>query len=111
MIKIGFAGTCNPDLLVEQMTAAGSEDVTCMLVKMPIGPWPKDKNLKEAGKLSYLSFWHALEGLSVKLFTNVLGWSIEPLHAFIAECRLELKKKSVHAYWPLYIVTGRKPEI
>lgn len=111
MTKIGFTGTCNPDLLVEQMTAAGFEDVTCMLVKMPIGPWPKDKNLKEAGKLGYLNLWNALEGLSVKLFTNVLGWSIEPLHALIAECRLELKKKSVHAYWPLYIVTGRKPGI
>lgn len=110
MHKIGMGGTCNPEQLVTQMKDAGFVDVTCMLVKLPIGPWPKKKILKEAGRLGYYNLYNGLEGLSVKLFTQVLGWSMDELHALIAECRLELNKKSVHAYWPLYMVTGRKPE-
>lgn len=111
MQMIGMGGTCNPERLVQQMKDAGFEEVTCTLLKMPIGPWPKNKVQKEAGKLGYYNLYNGLEGLSVKLFTQVLGWPIDRLHALIAECRREMSKKSMHAYWPLYIVMGRKPEI
>lgn len=111
MHKIGMGGTCDPERLVAQMKDAGFVDVSCTLAKLPIGPWPKKKQLKEAGRLGYYNLYNGLEGLSVKLFTQVLGWSMDELHALIAECRRELNKKSVHAYWPLYIVTGKKPDL
>ncbi|KAJ9653512.1 hypothetical protein H2198_007294 [Neophaeococcomyces mojaviensis] len=109
MQRIGLGGTVNVERLVGQMKEAGLQDVTCTMFKLPIGPWPKDLLLKEAGKLGYANLDNALYGVSVKLFTEALGWGIDELHALVAECRKELKRRNVHAYWPLYIVMGRKP--
>lgn len=44
-----------------------------------------------------------LEGLSVGLFTRVLGWSRESVDVFLAEVRKDLSNTAIHAYWPVYV--------
>lgn len=40
-----------------------------------------------------------LEGLSVALFTRVLGWSKEETDIFLAGVRKDMKDTKIHAYW------------
>lgn len=98
--KAGATGRCYPNDLAQQMRQAGFVDVTILEFKMPIGPWPKDKRLREAGWYGLVAILNGMDGLSVKIFTNCLGWSTFELEIFLAQVRTELKKKSVHSYWP-----------
>lgn len=106
---IGKSARCHPEKMVEQMKAAGFVNTKTLKYKMPIGPWPKDQMLKQAGLFGLAALHDGVFGMSVKLFVEVLGWSQEELEVFLAQFRQELKKKSIHSYWPTYIVIGQKP--
>ena len=84
--------------MAQQIRDAGFVNVKVMGFKMPIGPWPKDKQLKEAGWYGLVALLDGLYGMSVKLFTNSLGWSLPELEVFLAQVRTELKRKSIHSY-------------
>jgi len=79
-----------------------NQEFNCQILeyKMPIGPWPKNPMLKEAGKFGLLALHTGVYGMSVKLFRDVLGWSEDQLQVFLAAFRKELMKKSIHSYWP-----------
>lgn len=99
--KIGLKGHCDPDLVMQQMRDAGFINVTRLNFKMPIGPWPKDKTLREAGMFGYVNLMDGFYGLSVKVFTHFLGWQVEELEVLLAQCRQELRRKDIHGYWPM----------
>jgi len=99
--KIGLKGSCDPDLVVRQMMDAGFVNITRLDFKMPIGPWPKDPRLREAGMFGYVNLMDGWYGLSVKVYTQLLGWSAEELKVLLALCRQELNRKDIHAYWPV----------
>ena len=40
-----------------------------------------------------------LEGLSLAIFTRMLGWTPEEVALFLVGVRKELKSPRVHAYW------------
>lgn len=106
---------------------AGFVNVQDKVVKLPIGPWPKDEQLvrkgtpffflphtrsplerirltdnvpfrrqKRVGALNIVQLLEGLEAVTIVPFTKVLGWSVEDVHAFLAEVRRDLKKRSVH---------------
>lgn len=80
---------------------AGFINVHVTDYKWPIGPWPADKRLKEAGALAMVSMLEELTGLSVAVFTRLLGWSIEELEVFLIDVKKEWKMKGIHGYWPM----------
>lgn len=53
--------------------------------------------------------WHnenycgGLSGLSMALFTRVLGMSPEELELFLVDVRKDMKDTKIHAYWPVYV--------
>jgi hypothetical protein len=98
---LGLQGVCDPDLVIRQMTDAGFINVTRLNFKMPIGPWPKDVRLREAGAFGYVNLMSGWHGLSVKVFTQILGWSAEELEVLLAKCRQELRRKDIHGWWPV----------
>lgn len=55
------------------MREAGLADVTERRVKVPIGPWPKDKRLKHWGTWNRQFLLQALEGFSIRGMTELLG--------------------------------------
>lgn len=75
------------------------------------GPWPKDKRLKDAGSYAMLSCLDDLSGMSIAVFTRLLGWSNVETELFLAEVKKDWMRKGVHAYWPLFVVYGQKPEV
>lgn len=107
--RAGLPGPCDPTVMTRQMMEAGFVNITVLNLKWPVGPWPKDPKLKECGLFTMAMLIEHWYGLSVKVFTQSLGWTNEELEILLAECRYELRKKSIHGYWPLYVVYGQKP--
>ena len=70
-------------------------------MKLRIGPWAKDKRLKDAGAYAMLRILEDITGMSLAVFARFLGWDKIELELFLAEVRKELLRKDVHAYWPL----------
>jgi len=101
MKMIGKNGHCNPNLVVQQMRDAGFVNITVRNFKVPIGTWPKDPDLKEAGRFALVMMIEGIHGMSVKLFTSVLGWDVNQFEALLAKARAELKRKDIHSYFHL----------
>ncbi|KAG0635876.1 S-adenosyl-L-methionine-dependent methyltransferase [Tuber brumale] len=96
---------------VKAMGASGFEAVDSKRVKIPCGPWPKDKAAKELG-IYFLQ--HGIEGgesLSMGMFTRYLGWTKEQVDGFLDEALRELKNPKYHTYGSYYCVWGRKPAV
>lgn len=94
----------------EYMRDAGFVNIQEHICKLPIGPWPKNRQLKKVGALELVNFIDGIEGLSLRLFTKVLGMSIEAVQVLLMETRHEVKNSKVHSYYPFYVTYGQKPE-
>ncbi len=92
------------------LEAAGFEEVTEIIYKWPVNPWPKDKKLKEIGTWQFENLYHGISGLSMAFFTRFLGWDRTELEVFLAEVRENMKDRTMHAYFPAYVVYGKKPD-
>jgi Methyltransferase domain len=77
---------------------AGFENVVYRTFKWPIGPWPRDRRMKEIGAYNRIGWEEGLEGWAMFLFTNYLRWTAEETRALIDQIRLEMRDKSIHAY-------------
>ncbi|PGG99426.1 hypothetical protein AJ79_08542 [Helicocarpus griseus UAMH5409] len=93
----------------EEMEKAGFVDVTEKKLKMPLGPWARDRNLKEVGKFYYLECLQGLEGWALTLLTRVMGWNVAEVQVLLAHFRAAMNDRSIHAYVPLSVVYGKKP--
>jgi len=94
----------------ETLKKAGFTDVVFRVIKVPMGPWPKDPKQKEIGKCFRVQFLEAISSYSVGLLPAVLGWAPEEVSVLLAQVRSESKDLSIHNYTNMYIVYGRKPE-
>ncbi|KAJ5217820.1 uncharacterized protein N7469_011445 [Penicillium citrinum] len=91
---------------------AGFVDVHQKKSRVPLGPWPKDKQLKEVGQLEYAHWKAALEGWAMWLLTHFgepEPWTKEEVHVFLAAVRLEMKNSRLHGYNWINRVWARKP--
>ncbi|KAL1617654.1 hypothetical protein SLS54_007658 [Diplodia seriata] len=77
---------------------AGFKNVHVQPYKVPSGPWPKDRKLREIGTINLLQALDGMEGFSLRLFTGFLGWTVDEVTVFCAKVREELKGKSIHPY-------------
>jgi hypothetical protein len=80
---------------------AGFQDVVHHRFKMPIGTWPRDHAMKELGAFNLAQVLQGLEGFSLRLFCDVLGWQQEEVLVLTSKVRKELKSGNVHAIFDL----------
>ncbi|KAI5803378.1 S-adenosyl-L-methionine-dependent methyltransferase [Peziza echinospora] len=106
--RIGRLIAAGP-LLKSHLTLAGFEDVTETVVKTPLGMWPSDPKEKEIGMYMREMMVEGVDGLSIGLFTRILGWSPEKTLTFTAEVKKSFKNKRNHIYTNWYVVHARKP--
>ncbi|RPB03580.1 S-adenosyl-L-methionine-dependent methyltransferase [Choiromyces venosus 120613-1] len=92
------------------MIDAGFVNVEEKILRLPVGPWPKDPLLKEIGRFNMLSGMQGLDGFTLALFTRVLGWSAEDVMKFIQTVKDQLLDRRTHAFANYHVVYGRKPE-
>ncbi|KAJ2904438.1 uncharacterized protein MKZ38_008111 [Zalerion maritima] len=88
---------------------AGFEGVEVSRFKLPIGPWPKDKRLKEVGSLMQVNFIEGVAGFTAALFTDVLGWEAREVHVLNSGVRNAARNRNVHPMFDFLVVVGRKP--
>jgi hypothetical protein len=98
--KFGTPATCVQDLK-SMMEKAGFIDVEEHILKLPVGPWPKDKRLKKVGLFESVNMQEGLEALTIKAFTKALGWSAEQVQLFMMDVRKQVKDRGVHSYYHL----------
>lgn len=92
------------------MEQAGFADVEEHVVKLPIGPWPKNKQLKTVGAFELVNMVDGIEGLTMRLFSKALGMPVDEIQVLLMNVRKEAKNSKIHSYYPFYIIFGRKPE-
>lgn len=83
------------------MEEAGFVDVQEHILKLPVGPWPKDPRLKKVGMFEMMNMTEGIEGLSMMAFTRALNWLPERVQVFLLEVRNQIKDRSVHSYYSL----------
>lgn len=99
--NLGLSGHCYPEKMKQQMETAGFVNTTLKRYKMPVGPWAKNKRLKEAGLFNLVGMVEGVSGLSTRTFTRGLGWTIEELEVLLMEVRKEWMNKRIHSYLPM----------
>lgn len=80
---------------------AGFIDVHEQLYKVPLGPWARNKLLKETGLLNYHHWKSGLEGYAIWLLTKFGApspWTKEEVEVYLAKVRVELKNPKYHGY-------------
>jgi hypothetical protein len=90
-----------PTELEAAMKEAGFVDVTVKEFKLPIGLWPVEPGLREAGKFALGSMLAGLHGISLAIFTRFLKWDVEEMEVLLERVRNEWKLRAVHSYWPV----------
>ncbi|KAI1037553.1 hypothetical protein LB505_011442 [Fusarium chuoi] len=93
---------------VESMKEAGFINIEEEEIKVPIGGWPEDPKLKEAGQYFQAAILQDVEG-TLMFIANLLGWSKEEIHVFAARYRREIRSKKVHGYFRGKVVWAQKP--
>ena len=93
------------------LSEAGFENVVVDERPCPIGSWPKDKTLKEIGRVFKYQFINgAIDSYSMALFTRGGGWSQEETIVLLSQVRNEfLKGNKLHVYSKCSYVTAQKP--
>ncbi|KAJ9607106.1 hypothetical protein H2200_008178 [Cladophialophora chaetospira] len=92
------------------MEEAGYVDIHEHITKIPLGPWPRDRRLKDIGGWWLTNWLDGLQGFTYKLFsTDGLMWSQEEIEVHLADVRRAAWLRSVHAYQRHYVVYGRRP--
>ncbi|KAF5227093.1 hypothetical protein FANTH_14875 [Fusarium anthophilum] len=108
--KIGNSFTVVDDKVQRPaLQEAGFVDIHEWEFKCPLNPWPKDPKLKEIGRFGEVFLTQDTEGF-VTLAANLLGWSMEEVHVYIAKFRREVRNRKHHVYIRLRAVWARKPE-
>lgn len=96
--------------LAEQMRNAGFVEVHIQDIKIPIGKWPADPQLKEAGTYQLVSLLDGIDSISLAIFTRLLGWEKLEMDILLAKAKKELCLKRACLYWSAAAIYGRKPD-
>ncbi|RDW68603.1 hypothetical protein BP5796_09260 [Coleophoma crateriformis] len=91
------------------MQEIGFEEVVEKEFYWPTSQWPKGSYLKGVSNWWQKDFLQGLDGISMRIFTGMLGWSVEKVKEFTDEVRKDVVNKEIHAYLPIRVVYGRKP--
>lgn len=92
---------CPGPKLEKWVKDAGFKNVTCKRFKFPLGPWPKDRQLKQVGMCNLIQVLNGLEAFSLRLLCDVAGWTVEEVTALLAGVRKELKNPALHMQYDL----------
>ena len=92
--------------MAERMEKAGFVDVQRKTVIWPLGSWPKQKELKELGRLGKVGLVESAYPFALHLLTRE-GWTQEKIKEMIDTVIASVSKK--HYYGQAWFVHGRKP--
>lgn len=89
------------DSMVDRIGDAGFLNIRQKNYKWPIGPWPRNQQLKEAGTVNLQHWLSGMEGWCMWLLTRFGAphpWNQEEVHVYVAKLRSELMNPRFHIY-------------
>ncbi|KAJ6088106.1 hypothetical protein N7499_004288 [Penicillium canescens] len=89
------------DTMARRIRNAGFVDVHEKLYKWPIGPWPRDQKLKDAGAANFEHWVNGMEGWCMWLLTKFghpQPWDKEAVYVYVAKLRKELNNPRFHIW-------------
>ncbi|KAL2154645.1 hypothetical protein VTH82DRAFT_3321 [Thermothelomyces myriococcoides] len=89
---------------------AGFINISIQAFPIPIGPWPRDRRLKEIGALMAVNFIEGVDTFTAAPFADVLGWAKEEIEALNDGVRDAVRNRSTHALFDFLVITAQKPE-
>ncbi|KAI0123299.1 S-adenosyl-L-methionine-dependent methyltransferase [Xylariales sp. AK1849] len=87
---------------------AGFVDVVTRELVLPCSPWPRDPQLKEAGRWQLRNFLDGIQGVSWRMMTAA-GYTGAEIEASIEATKKYLLTRGNRPFFWLYVVYGRKP--
>lgn len=87
------------DRCMDLVRDTGFVDIHEEIRKWPIGPWPRDKQLKEIGTVNLEHWLAGLEGYGMYLLTKFgvpKPWSKDEVQVWLAQIRNELRNTNYH---------------
>ncbi|KAJ5100604.1 hypothetical protein N7456_006656 [Penicillium angulare] len=99
-------------IMTDKIRKAGFVDIQEKKYKWPVGPWPKDQQLKEAGMVNFQHWMSGCEGWCMYLLTKFGDpepWKKEEVLVYISKLRKELQNPRHHNYMKAKRVWARKP--
>ncbi|KAJ5358162.1 hypothetical protein N7541_005320 [Penicillium brevicompactum] len=100
------------DRCTDLVRDTGFVDIHEEIRKWPIGPWPRDKQLKEIGTVNLEHWLAGLEGYGMYLLTKFgvpKPWSKDEVQVWLAQIRNELRNTNYHTCHRVKRVWARKP--
>jgi len=83
----------------KQMAEAGFVDVVERKFALPGNPWAKGQTQKMLGLMQMTNILDGIQGMTVGLFTKVLGWTTQEVEVFLVNVRKDLKDTNIHFYY------------
>ncbi|KAG6224581.1 hypothetical protein E4U26_003622 [Claviceps purpurea] len=97
-----------PPKLEAYLQEAGFENIHCQIIKVPIGPWAKDKIMRVVGQYQKMAVVEILPSLSGRPF-QALEMSEAEIEVTLAMARKGLDDPNVHRYFNYYFWYAQKP--
>ena len=107
--KFGANVTMAKDL-EPQLREAGFENIQCIVKKVPIGVWAKDKTMRLIGLYQKMAVLDLMPALAGRPFA-ALGMSQVESQVTLAHARRGLEDSSVHRYFNYYFWFAQKPVV
>ncbi|KAI6383677.1 hypothetical protein MCOR25_000125 [Pyricularia grisea] len=94
----------------QRLLDAGFVNIVTREYKWPMNTWPSDKKQKEFGSLVLANLEEGIQGMTMAMFTRVLGWTKEQVELFLVDVRKDIRNTSMHVYYPIVVISAQKPE-
>lgn len=106
----GLKDLRKPLHLANDMREHGFVDVEERMIMLPTCGWPTESEREnEIGRAHRENVRDFLSSLALYPFTEILGMHPQEAQILIARARNEADNHDFEAYFPLYVVVGRKP--
>ncbi|WDK12821.1 methyltransferase domain-containing protein [Colletotrichum graminicola] len=93
------------------MTSAGLQNVQERRFAVPTSPWARGRNQKILGAMQMTNNLEGVQGITMKIFTQVLGWSQEAVELLLVDVRRDMADKKIHAYITVHVHMGTETAV
>ncbi|KAF7561226.1 hypothetical protein G7046_g2920 [Stylonectria norvegica] len=97
------------ELTPSRLRRAGFVNMQHTVKKVPVGAWPRDRNLKRIGHFNANVIMDGLRDLVMDPFTMELGWASQEVELFLVRVRQDLRNVDIHAYVYFHTFSCQKP--
>ncbi|KAL2119971.1 hypothetical protein VTJ04DRAFT_6932 [Mycothermus thermophilus] len=91
------------------LAEAGFVNIREKKFAVPMNPWAKGKEQKEIGSMQLVNNLEGIDGITIGVFTRVLGWKKEDVDKLLVDVKKDLANKNIHAYITILVAWGQKP--